>query len=210
MTNRLACGWLTFGSFAAAGAFLAPASPTPGYPPYLDAWKARYPGSTIPVRMEKLFGLECFTCHVPQGFSLEGTCYRMDIRDRLLTGMTIEQALAAVELLDSDGDGALNVVEITTRRSDQPQHVGYHPGLEGLLGVSPCGLAPGTVVTNMPETPCYPDCNADGVLNLADFGCFTTRYALGDPYADCNTDGVRDLADFGCFQTQFAFGCPEP
>ena len=55
--------------------------------------------------------------------------------------------------------------------------------------------------------PCKPDCNTDGVLNLADFGCFQTRFALGDPYADCNGDGVRNLADFGCFQTAFALGC---
>ncbi|MCC6660488.1 MAG: right-handed parallel beta-helix repeat-containing protein [Phycisphaerales bacterium] len=55
---------------------------------------------------------------------------------------------------------------------------------------------------------CYPDCNGDGVLNLSDFGCFTTMFALGDPYADCNQDGARNLADFGCFQTKFALGCP--
>jgi hypothetical protein len=55
---------------------------------------------------------------------------------------------------------------------------------------------------------CYPDCNGDGVLGLADFGCFQTKFALGDPYADCNGDGVLGLADFGCFQTKFALGCP--
>ena len=56
--------------------------------------------------------------------------------------------------------------------------------------------------------PCYPDCNGDGVLNLSDFGCFTTRFALGEPYSDCNGDGIRNLADFGCFTTKFALGCP--
>jgi hypothetical protein len=55
---------------------------------------------------------------------------------------------------------------------------------------------------------CYPDCNGDGVLGLADFGCFQTKFALQDPYADCNGDGVLGLADFGCFQTKFALGCP--
>lgn len=55
---------------------------------------------------------------------------------------------------------------------------------------------------------CYPDCNGDGALNLADFGCFTTKFALGDPYADCNADTVLNLADFGCFTTRFALGCP--
>ncbi|MCC6660825.1 MAG: hypothetical protein IT437_08060 [Phycisphaerales bacterium] len=55
---------------------------------------------------------------------------------------------------------------------------------------------------------CYPDCNADSALNLADFGCFQTKFALGDGYADCNGDGARNLADFGCFTTKFALGCP--
>jgi hypothetical protein len=27
-------------------------------------------------------------------------------------------------------------------------------------------------------------------------------------YADCNSDGVLNLSDFGCFQTKFALGCP--
>src|SRR5688572_28809517 len=34
--------------------------------------------------------------------------------------------------------------------------------------------------------PCYPDCNGDGVLTVADFGCFQTKFVVGDPYADCN------------------------
>ncbi len=55
---------------------------------------------------------------------------------------------------------------------------------------------------------CQPDCNADGTLNLADFGCFQTRFATQHPYADCNGDAVLNLADFGCFQTLFAIGCP--
>ncbi|MCC6661435.1 MAG: hypothetical protein IT437_11175 [Phycisphaerales bacterium] len=59
-----------------------------------------------------------------------------------------------------------------------------------------------------PAVACYADCNGDGALNLSDFGCFTTKFALGDPYADCNGDGVRNLADFGCFTTKFALGCP--
>lgn len=58
------------------------------------------------------------------------------------------------------------------------------------------------------DCACDADCNSDAVLTLADFGCFQTRFALGDPRADCNGDGVRDLADFGCFQTRFALGCP--
>jgi hypothetical protein len=57
-------------------------------------------------------------------------------------------------------------------------------------------------------TQCYADCNGDGQLNLSDFGCFQTAFALGNPYADCNQDTVLNLSDFGCFQTKFALGCP--
>jgi hypothetical protein len=64
------------------------------------------------------------------------------------------------------------------------------------------------LVNGTPGGGCYADCNGDGTLNLSDFGCFQTKFAVGDPYADCNGDGVRNLSDFGCFQTKFALGCP--
>ncbi len=54
---------------------------------------------------------------------------------------------------------------------------------------------------------CYPDCDASGALNVNDYICFQTRFALGDPYADCNGDGVRNVNDYICFQTRFALGC---
>jgi hypothetical protein len=58
------------------------------------------------------------------------------------------------------------------------------------------------------QDSCYADCNADGALTVADFGCFQTRFVLADPYADCNADGAHTVADFGCFQTRFVVGCP--
>ncbi len=62
--------------------------------------------------------------------------------------------------------------------------------------------------TFAPVAACYPDCNGDQLLNLADFGCFQTAFATGNMYADCNGDTILNLADFGCFQTKFAIGCP--
>ena len=35
-----------------------------------------------------------------------------------------------------------------------------------------------------------------------------TSVVLADPYADCNADGTLTVADFGCFQTKFVVGCP--
>jgi hypothetical protein len=58
------------------------------------------------------------------------------------------------------------------------------------------------------EGGCYPDCNGDSALTVADFGCFQTRFVAADPYADCNGDSALTVADFGCFQTKFVAGCP--
>ncbi|MFM9996467.1 MAG: hypothetical protein ACKVU4_11785 [Phycisphaerales bacterium] len=55
---------------------------------------------------------------------------------------------------------------------------------------------------------CFPDCNEDGVLSVADFGCFQGRYVLGSQAADCNGDGQLSVGDFGCFQGKFVVGCP--
>ena len=62
--------------------------------------------------------------------------------------------------------------------------------------------------------PCY--ANWEGstqtpVLNVADFYCFLTRYASGDPHANCDNSTqppVLNVQDFGCFLTRFAAGCP--
>lgn len=61
--------------------------------------------------------------------------------------------------------------------------------------------------TCVPEI-CYPDCDASGTLNLADFGCFLSKFAVSDLYADCNRDFALNLGDLGCFQSKFALGCP--
>ncbi len=55
---------------------------------------------------------------------------------------------------------------------------------------------------------CYPDCTGEGRLTIADFGCFQTKFASGDPYADCNGSSSLTIADFACFQAAFAAGCP--
>lgn len=54
---------------------------------------------------------------------------------------------------------------------------------------------------------CYGECNCDGLMNVADFGCYQTRWVLGDLWADCNGDGVLTISDFGCFQTCMVSCC---
>ncbi len=58
------------------------------------------------------------------------------------------------------------------------------------------------------DRACYADCNEDGGLTVADFGCFQTAFVAGAPYSDCSADGALTVADFGCFQTAFVAGCP--
>ncbi len=58
-----------------------------------------------------------------------------------------------------------------------------------------------------PDATCYPDCDGSGTLDIDDFICFQTFFAIGDPYADCDASGSLDIDDFICFQTFFAIGC---
>ncbi len=83
----------------------------------------------------------------------------------------------------------------------------YYSGWIDEIRFTPRRLAPGAFAVGG-SCPCYPDCNADGALTVADFGCFQTNFIVGAPYADCNADGSLTVADFGCFQTNFVTGCP--
>jgi trimeric autotransporter adhesin len=59
-------------------------------------------------------------------------------------------------------------------------------------------------------TACYANCDGSTqppVLNIDDFVCFQTFFAIGDPYADCDASGMLNIDDFICFQTAFAIGC---
>ena len=176
-------------------------------PGFLNAWITRYPTSTLPAHMQAAAGNACFLCHLTQ-FSDEGNCYRLDIRDRLGGGMTIEQALVAVEPLDSDGDGVPNLLEILWPRAGALGEVGYNPGLIGPLGQAPCGRM--ATISGQPETPCYANCDSSGgsqPLNVNDFICFQQRFAADDEYADCDHSGTLNVLDFVCFQSAFAAGC---
>ncbi len=54
---------------------------------------------------------------------------------------------------------------------------------------------------------CAADCDASGDLDIDDFICFQTQFAVSDPAADCDVNGWLDIDDFICFQTLFALGC---
>jgi serine protease AprX len=60
---------------------------------------------------------------------------------------------------------------------------------------------------------CYANCDGsttEPILTVADFSCFLTKFAAGDPYANCDQSTVApvlNVADFTCFLTRFAAGC---
>jgi hypothetical protein len=60
---------------------------------------------------------------------------------------------------------------------------------------------------------CYANCDGsttEPILNVADFSCFLSKFAAGDPYANCDgstTPPVLNVADFSCFLGEFAAGC---
>ncbi len=56
-------------------------------------------------------------------------------------------------------------------------------------------------------TPCYPDLDSDGSLNLFDFLAFVNLFNAEDPTADCTADGALDLFDFLCFVNAFNASC---
>ncbi|MFM9996410.1 MAG: GC-type dockerin domain-anchored protein [Phycisphaerales bacterium] len=78
---------------------------------------------------------------------------------------------------------------------------------EVLCGIGYVGAAFTSWVADI-SPGCYTDCTADGLLTVADFGCFQNRFVLGDLYADCTENGMLALDDFGCFQVAFTVGCP--
>lgn len=126
---------------------------------YLDAWKLKYPTSTLPERMMATVDgmVECHVCHHPPSRSDLGNCYRMDLKALLDADplLSIEDALDMVDGMDSDGDGVPNGVEATTPREDQPGQVGYNMGLVGPTGTDPCS-PDFNPVSNELETPPVP------------------------------------------------------
>jgi trimeric autotransporter adhesin len=57
------------------------------------------------------------------------------------------------------------------------------------------------------DAVCRGDCTGEGTLNINDFVCFQTKFAVGDGAADCDSDDVHTIDDFVCFQSAFASGC---
>jgi hypothetical protein len=193
-------------ALAAAGVVAVVSAPAAAFPDYLEAWQNRYPTSTIPTRMGEQLGFSCFTCHSTP-FGDVGTCYREDIRHLVNMGVEIDAALAQLEPVDSDGDGVSNIQEILAPRIDLPGHIGYHAGLIGLDGRSPCSSNPDTPTTMQRETPCRADWNFNGAVNSSDISEYLTAWLdsvqNGNLNADVSGDGAVNSSDISEFLTRW-------
>jgi hypothetical protein len=76
------------------------------------------------------------------------------------------------------------------------------------------GIPSPALVAYAPCPPCAANCDNSTTpprLNIADFICFQSQFAAGDPRANCDhstTPPILNIADFVCFQQAFAAGCP--
>ena len=121
-------------------------------PSFLNAWVAKYPASTLPARMSALTGSACNVCHHPSALGDPGNCYRADLIELIVQGLTLEQAIEQLDALDSDDDGVPNGEEAITPRPEVNE-IGYNMGLVGDTGTDPCAANPTEPVSGVLETP---------------------------------------------------------
>jgi hypothetical protein len=84
-----------------------------------------------------------------------------------------------------------------------------------IFAASPSIWFKGIAFAPVSSTPpaCYANCDGsttEPILNVADFTCFLSKFAAGDPYANCDgstTEPILNVADFTCFLSKFAAGC---
>ena len=79
----------------------------------------------------------------------------------------------------------------------------YDPSFDALVAATGSAMH----VIGYGDPGCYPDCNADGTLNILDFVCFQAAFLAGEIEADCNHDCAYSILDFVCFQERFLAGC---
>ena len=193
-----------------AGVVVGTPSPAAATNGIKNAFASRYPGSTLLARTATATGSQCYLCHHPNDTANPGNCYKEAIALRIAAGRTNAQAIADVELMDSDGDGVNNRDEILLARTDMNGQVGYNPGLIGAKGTDPCFTNTSAAVTNQLETPpatCPGDFNGDGYVNGNDYDLFASFFEAGDIGADFNKDGYVNGNDFDDFASHFEAGC---
>ena len=143
ITVRVMCLGI-FVALAVWAAGLASASgSTPLHGGILAAWNTEYPDSTT------VAAANCQTCHQNPGGGSPWNAYGWSIRDGINDdGLSIADAILAVESLDADGDGTSNIDEIEA--GSQP---GWTDGDANTMtdsnGVETAGVAPAPGLDNL-------------------------------------------------------------
>lgn len=195
----------------------------------MNAWRTRYPTSTLLAQATAQMGNQCYMCHHPSSTSNPGNCYKDALETRIQGGMSAAAAINAVDALDSDNDGVPNGVEITTARAGTSA-IGYNPGLRGATGTDPCWSNPNAAVSNQLETPpaepqCHGTCSADfddgsrtgtpdESVTIDDLIYYLGIFEAGDSCGDIDDGsgtGTQDqgvgIADLVYFLVRFEAGC---
>jgi hypothetical protein len=107
--------------------------------------------------------------------------------------------------------GPLSYVDIIRRLAISPQGRVY---AVGSVDHGPIGEVGDYLVLALDQgQSCYANCDGstqEPILNVADFSCFLSKFAAGDPYANCDgstQEPVLNVADFSCFLQKFAAAC---
>ncbi|MGD9546348.1 MAG: FlgD immunoglobulin-like domain containing protein [Candidatus Krumholzibacteriia bacterium] len=112
--------------------------------PYRRAFFDHYPGATGSMLDDVPSNAgHCGVCHFDFDGSATRNPYGLDVEVRLAAGMSAAEAIAAIDLLDSDGDGFSNHIEITdvVNWSNTPTFPGLQSGNVGnAVNVDPADL----------------------------------------------------------------------
>ena len=175
-------------------------------PTYPSAWMAAYPGSFSLDNVATGTGAACQLCHHSNTGGEPWNAYGWAVKAEIDGGSNITAALAAVEALDSDGNGDSNLEEITA--STQP---GWTEGANNSIffkdGSTTPGLSPPAAILGVVDPISHPTVvhNGTGVnpVILTDTGGDPNTSPLlnsaSEPFRvslDCSTaagPGVRTI-----------------
>lgn len=182
-------------------------------PPYLNDWQSTYPDSLTDDNLDVGSGSACQVCHASSSGGQPWNAYGWAIRERVEGGMTILEALAAVEPLNSDADpgSCSNIDEI-----DGNTQPGWTPGSNNTFY-----FGDGTPMPDQPPPPdasvngldlmdpcCPEDLGGDGSVGTTDLLDLLAAWGT-DPGGPPDFDGDGDVSTTDLLQLLAAWGtCP--
>jgi hypothetical protein len=156
---------------------------------YYNAWKATYPSSATDDNVINGTGASCQVCHRDSTGGEPWNPYGWRLRELLSSGLTIDEALAAAEPLDSDGNGDTNLVEIQS--DTQPA---WTPGPNNTIffadGTQQPGQLPPALILGDLDPPGCGTVTTYCTAGTSASGCRAALSASGVPSATASTGFV--------------------